>query len=88
MCLAFLRAGERGDAEAYIEDSETWCAGNRVRNAMIHCDVLPRRVVLRNCVADPTPLLTVSASEDLAPKLAPVVCTAANLFPVRLSREE
>jgi hypothetical protein len=88
MCLAFLRPGERGDVEAYIEDSETWCAGNRRRKAMLYCDVLPRLIAVRNCVADPTPLLTVSADDDLAFQLSPVVRTSANLFPVRLPKKE
>jgi hypothetical protein len=86
--LAVLKPGERGEVEAYIEDSETWCGADENGKAMIHCEVLPRRVIVRDCIAGPIPLLTVSTTEKLVPKLRSVVHTTANLFPVRLPEEE
>lgn len=83
MCLVRVRQGERGESEVFIENSWAWCVGNQRRNAMVFCDVLPRTVALRNCVAAPELQYTVRGVEDVSPRLPAVVSASANVFPLK-----
>lgn len=84
MCLVRVRDGGRAEREVFIENSWAWCTGNPLRNAMVFCDVLPRNVVLRNCVAAPDMQYTVRGSEAIETQLPYAVSTSANVFPLKL----
>ena len=85
MCLVRVRQGERGDNEVFIENSSAWCRGNRRRDAMVHCDVVPRAIALRNCVASPEKQVTVSIGPGLEDALSRAVHLSGNVFPARIS---